>query len=41
MAEMKNTGVVVVCSIEGVNRKSVMILTDKRGNEAIEILEIE
>lgn len=41
MVEMKNTGVVVVCSVEGDISKFVMILTDKRGNEAIEILEIE
>ena len=41
MVEMPNKGIVVVCSIEDDNSKFVMILTEKTGPEAIEILEVD
>ena len=41
MVEMPNKGIIMVCSIEDDNSKFVMILTEKTGPEAIEILEVD
>ena len=41
MVQRRNEAIVVACSVEGDTENLVMILTDKRGAEAVEVLKID